>query len=449
LTDASIVSNVGRFDHVAAAIEDSPVVAEFKEMAISQDFSRLDNNPAKRHHFVPRLLLRRFSHKHNDKDCVFQMEATSRKAPRRVPVRTAASRHQLYRAIDEDGKSSNRHEGYLALVEDHAAPALLAIDEHPKSLSRGERATIAFFVALQTMRTPAAADQVTAIANAAMRTWASEFYSDRQAFAEHYRRIREPSASDEEIEQLRQDVINQIGDGRIRLSGKKGAAFATAFEYAIGNVPLLIEFDWTLLKAPAGGFITSDCGYAIHDPSPPYPWAAQGILSSETSETTVPLSNTTCLLMRPMPMGGAMSVREVSSREVEMINLRTYGWARNHVFAANQGTLDAVRVASRRRPANVIRPKTFSQVFLLEPDPDDKSLANENLRRGWPRMLPNDRGEPRDYIVIPIDQPHPELWKRANELTERRARKRAGASPGDVPEGHITNVPLHPLDSRN
>ncbi|MGA2163217.1 MAG: DUF4238 domain-containing protein [Solirubrobacteraceae bacterium] len=440
---------MGRFDHVAAAIEDSPVAAEFKEMAISHDFSRLDNNSAKRHHFVPQLLLRRFSHKHNKKDCIFQMETTSRKAPRRVPVRTAASRHQLYRAIDKDGKSSNRHEGYLALVEEHAAPALRAMDEHPKSITRGDRATIAFFVALQTMRTPAAADQVTAIANAAMHTWASEFYSDRQAFTEHYRRVHEPGASEMEIEQLRQNIINQIRDGKIRLNGDAGAAFATAFEYAIGNVPILIEFDWTLLKAPNGGFITSDRGYAIHDPFPPYPWAAQGILSSERSETTIPLSDTTCLLMRPMPMGGAMNVREVSSREVERINLRTYGWARSHVFARSQITLDAVRVASRRQPANVIRPKPFSQVFLLDPDPDDKSLGNENLRRGWPPMLPNDKGEPRDYIVIPVDKPHPELWKRANELTERRARKRAGVGPDDVLEGHIINIPLHPLDVRH
>lgn len=440
---------MGRFDHIAAAIEDSPVVAAFKEMAISQDFSRIDNNPAKRHHFVPQLLLRGFSQKHNDQDCIFQMETTSRKAPRRVPVRTAASRHRLYRAIDEDGKPSNRHEGYLALVESHAAPALRSLLEHPNSLTPGERATIAFFIALQTMRTPAAADQVTAIANAAMRTWASEFYSDRQAFAEHHRRVHGPGASAVEIEQLRQHVINQIRDGKIRLSGDAGAAFATGFEYAIGNAPILIEFDWTLLGAPDGGFITSDRGYAIHDPCPPYPWATQGILSSETSETTVPLTDTTCLLMRPMPIGGATSVREVSSRDVERINLRTYGWARNHVFARNQETLDAVRVASRRRPASVIRPKPFSQVFLLEPDPDDKSLADENLRRGWPQMLPNNNGELRDYIVIPVDQPHPELWTRANELTERRARKRAGVGPEDMLEGHIANIPLHPLGLRN
>jgi Protein of unknown function (DUF4238) len=437
---------VGRFDHIVAAIEDSPVAVEFAEMAVSQDFSRLDNNSAKRHHFVPQFLLRGFSHKHNSKDCLFQMETASRRAPRRVAVRTAASRHQLYRAIDNDGQSSNRHEGYLALVENHAAPVLRSLAEHPASISPGERATIAFFVALQTMRTPAAADQVTAIANAAFRTWASEFYSDRHAFADHYRRAHGPGANEEEIERFRQGIVNDIRDGQVRLNGDSGAAFSAALEHAVGNVPMLIEFDWTLLKASTGGFITSDRGYAIHDPSPPFPWAAQGILSSESSETTVPLSDTTCLLMRPTPMGGALRVRQVSSREVDMINLRTYGWARDHAFARTQDTLAGVRVASRRQPANVIRPKPFSQVFLLERDPEDESLASENRLRGWPQQLPNDRGELRDYIVIPTDQPNPDLWRRADELAERRARKRGSIGPNEALEGRITNVPLHPLD---
>jgi hypothetical protein len=40
------------------------------------------------------------------------METASRGAPRRVDLRTAASRRHLYAAIDEDGEPSNRNEGY-------------------------------------------------------------------------------------------------------------------------------------------------------------------------------------------------------------------------------------------------------------------------------------------------------------------------------------------------
>jgi hypothetical protein len=56
--------------------------------------------------------------------------------------------------------------------------------DDPVSLSPAERATISFFVALQATRTPAAAQQVTAVANAAVQTAASELLSDRYgAFA--------------------------------------------------------------------------------------------------------------------------------------------------------------------------------------------------------------------------------------------------------------------------
>ena len=415
-------------------------------MATSNDFSRLDRNAAKRHHFLPQFLLRGFAHQRNGKDCLFQIETTSRRAPLRVNVRTAASRRRLYTALDEEGQPSNRNEGYLALVETHAAPALRRLVEEPGSLSPGERATIAFFVALQTMRTPAAAEDVTKLANAALQTAASELSSDRRAFADRHREFFDDGATAAEIEQFRLRTLEQIREGRIRVSGEGGAAFGLGFEHAVENAPMLFAFDWTLLQASEGGLITSDRGYAIHDPTPPYPWAGQGPVSSENSETTLPLSDTHCLVMRPVPAASGLTMREISKSEVENLNLRMYGWADTYVFAKTQSALDAVRAASRRRPANVIRPRPLCQVALLEPDPADDSLANANLRRGWPAQLRNERGELRDYIVIPIDEPHPDLRKQADELTEHRARKRAGIEPHEPFHGRITNHPVHPLD---
>lgn len=49
-------------------------------------------------------------------------------------------------------------------------------------------------------------------------------------------------------------------------------------------------------------------------------------------------------------------------------------------------------------------------------------------------------------IVIPDDKPHAELWKLADEPTERRGRKRAGIGPNEPVEGRIINQPLHPLE---
>lgn len=428
-----------------AALVASPLTKACMEMAASNDFSRLDSNAAKRHHFVPQLLLRRFAEAHSGKDCLFQMEATSRKAPLRVDMRTAASRRRLYTALGEDGQPSNRIEGYLALIETHAAPALRHLIEDPGSLSPGQRATIAFFVGVQTMRTPAAAEQITMLANAALQRAASEFYSDRDAFADRHREFFDDGATPAEIEEFRVKTLDQIRQGQVQVSGDDGAAFATAIEHAIRNAPTLFTFDWTLLCAPDGGLITSDRGYAIHDPTPPYPWAGQGLLSSENSETSMPLSDTSSLLMRPGPGRSTLAVREISASEVQRLNLRIYGWADKYVFARKQTTLVDTRVASRRRAVDVVRPKPFCEVTLLEPDPTDDSLAKANVRRGWPPQLRNESGELRDYIVTPTDEPHPELRQLADDLVERRARKRAGIDPDTPISGRITYHRVHPL----
>lgn len=442
-SDDRYLCRMGQFDHIAKAMLSSPLVAVFKEMAESNDFSRLEST-AKRHHFLPRLLLRRFARPHNGKDCIFQMKTTRRNAPLRVDIRTAASRHRLYAMPDEEGGLSNRHEGYLALVESHAAPALRSLLEDPTGLSPSDRATIAFFVALQTMRTPAAAHQITELVNAAFRISASEWFSDRRAFAAGYREYYGEGASDEEIDGFRQELMASVREGRVRLTTPGGGAFSLGLSHAAEQLPMLFEFDWTLLRAE-GGFITSDRAFAIHDPTPQFPWQAQAILSSPNSQTTLPLSDSECLLMRPEPMGGGLTVQEVSADVVEMINLRTYGWADQHIFGATQEDLVSVRKAARQRPADVVRPKPFCHVALLDPDPDDNSLVERNLRRGWPARLPRN-GELHDYIVIPADQPHPELWALADGLTERRARKRAGVGDDDPFDGRIINDPLDAIE---
>ncbi len=435
----------GDFDDIVAALRASPLTAAFMEMAASNDFSRLDRSTAKRHHFVPQLLLRGFSHDFKGKPHLFQMESKGRRAPVRVGLRSAAVKERLYAAPDEQGGISNRNEAYLALVESEAAPALRHLIDDPTSLSPGERATIALFVSLQTMRTPAAAEQVTAVANVALQTWASEFCSDRLAFAERHRDQFGEEATDEEIEQFRQEVLAQVRDGRVKLSGR-AAALSAGLTHAVDIVPMLFRCEWSLLRAPGGGFITSDRSYAIHDLTLQFPWESPGLFSSDYSETTMPLSDSSCLLLRPMSLDGGMTVRDASATDVETINLRTYGWADEYVFGKTQNALVATCVASRRRPMDVIRPKPFNQLVLLEPDPDDDSLADEHRRKGWPPQVRKD-GELRDYIVIPSDKPHPELRALADELAEKRARKRAGIGPNAPIEGRLIHEQIRPLET--
>jgi len=434
---------VGEFDHIAAAMRESPLTSAFREMSLSGDFSALENN-VKRQHFLPQLLLRKFSSIHEGRERIFQMKAAGRAAPRRVALKGAASRHRLYAGLDEDGQLSNRNEGYLALIENHAAPALKCLLEDPDSLTPGQRATIAFFIAVQTRRTPDAAAQVTAVAETAFQNAASEMFSDRTAFAERHREFFGRDADEAEIEAYRKEMIDSVREGKVRLVGERGAAFAEGLRHAVELVPPIIAFDWTLLRAPGGGIITCDRGYAIHDPAPPVPWAAQGLLSSESVETTFPLSSNACLLLRPEPASAGLSVAEIDAKQVEKINLRTYGWAEEYVYGETQADLVSVRRAARQFPAEVIRPLPFSQAIFIEPDPDDDSLARENLNRGWPGQLPNQSGEPRDYVVIPVGESEGPRRQMVDELVERRARKRAGLGPDDPLPGRIVGATIGP-----
>jgi hypothetical protein len=155
--------------------------------------------------------------------------------------------------------------------------------------------------------------------------------------------------------------------------------------------------------------------------------------------------STTALLMRPGSATCRLEVRAIAATELEQLNLRRLGWADKYVFAKRQATLDRLRTAARRRPAEVIRPRPFCEVILLELDPDDPSLAVENTQRGWPPYLRGQDGEPRDYLVIPTNVPQPELRRRADELAECRARKRLGPAAEAAP-GRLSNSPIHPLD---
>jgi hypothetical protein len=435
---------MGEFDHIAEAMRESPVVSAFTEMSLAGDFSALEKNQAKRQHFLPQLLLRKFAFVKDGQEGIFQMKAAGRAAPRRVGVRQAASRKGLYSVLGEDGELSNRHEGYLALIEEHAAPALTCLLEDPDSLSPGQRATIAYFIAVQTMRTPDAAAQVNAVAQTAFQNVTSEMFSDRAAFAERHREFFGEGADEAEIEAFRKKIIESVRDEEMRIVGARGAAFAEGLRHAVELVPAIIALDWTLLRAPGGGIITCDRGYAIHDPTPPVPWATQGLLSSENSETTFPLSSDACLLLRPEPASAGLSIGELDSQQVEKINLRTYGWAEEYVFGETQAALVAVRKAARERPADVNRPRPFCEAILIELDPGDDSLARENLSRAWPAYLPNGNGEPRDYVVIPIGEGEGPRRKRVDELVGRRARKRAGVGPDDPLPGRIVNSMVGP-----
>jgi hypothetical protein len=416
----------------------SPLGLLIAEMRQTGDYGRIEKSEAKRHHFVPQLLLREFS-ADPDRRALFQLDVSTGQ-PRKTSVRDAAFKHRLYAMVDEDGVASNVMEGYLALVESHAAPALERLRADPMGLTLADRATISFFLAIQTQRTPGSAARLGRIANGAFRDLAEEFLSGPGAIAERHRAIPNgpEGESDEQIETLRKETLAAVRSGDVILKDPGGAAFGIGFELAAELAPSIFEFKWTILRS-GGGFVTSDRGFSIFDPSPRHPWSAEGVLSSPDSQTTVPLSQRSSLVLSPTGM--ATEVAEVGDREVQLVNLRTYGWADRFVYGSSQDTLQGVRRSAKRRPADVLRPRSPCTVTLLDFDPDDDLFRAVNRRKGWPETLLHD-GVTHDYVVFDVDRPDPYMKTRVAESVERRERQRQGLKAGEPLVGQLRVNPL-------
>jgi len=266
---------------------------------------------------------------------------------RDIPTRTAASRRYFYRIPEREGVPPNWMEGFFSRVEGHAAPLLKRLIAGDLQLTDPERATLSFFFAIQMQRTPVAASQIRGVANAVFQAWAGTRFTNKELFAADYREVF-GDASEEEIEEFREKVARDVREGRVEVTDPGGAAFGQGLLVAPYQSWIIFEADWTVMVC-ANAFVTSDRGFAIHDPAPPFPWTTQSLLSSPLSETTLPLDKSTCLMIR---IGaGRIVLADVSHQEAMAQNLRLYGWADEYIFGQSQEVVVKVRQAAKATPA--------------------------------------------------------------------------------------------------
>jgi hypothetical protein len=409
------------------AFLDSPLNREMLEIVESE--APLESS-AKRHHFIPRFLLREFSVEANGKHLLHQLDLSSGK-PQRVTVEAAASRHRFYAVQDDDRTTSNRVEAYLSIVENHAAPAVRRFLEAPEALSPVDAGTISQHLALLMTRTPVATQRMAKAADTAMRLFMSNAFVDPETFAKTYRQMPgNENAAASEAEEMRQRLLKGLKDGSIGFSDEKAVGLHYGFLATGDTAQYIFQMPWVLLRAEEGEFITSDCGVAMVDPNPRYPWTGNTLLSSPTAQTTIPLSADACLLLLATQPTGTRRARAAPRELVDEVNLGTYGWASRHIFGRTQEAVTHVRHLARRYPRRVPKPRPFRQVLLVDIDPDDDRLARAHAARGWPKYM-TVRGISHDYVVLDDDNNPVEQSIDFHELTKRRAIKRLGTSEID------------------
>lgn len=415
------------FEAIEMGLRQSPLLLAMYER-MDKDPARFQSE-AKRQHFVPQHLLRKFASERGGKHYVFQLEA-GRGANRRVDVATAASNRHFYAWITEEGTRNNQIEGYLSWVEGYAAPALERFLEAPDKLTDADRGTLSYFLALQYQRTPEAARLTAATQDTTMRMLLASDLADPARFAQESRaRLGDEGEklSDEELEEVRHSLLDDLRTGATGFANPQAHALHAGLQLASSALYFIFGMSWELVLGE--GFVTSDRAVFLYDPSPSFPWSSEGLLSSDDAQTVFPLSDTACLILRPS--GERITTRPIDQERVEEINLRTYGWAGRFIFGRTHDDVVAVHRAARARPDRVSRPRPMQHPFLFEADMSDRTVAERNLRRGWPAYIVSE-GIPHDYLVLKAGENPVDAALLISAKVAERARRMSGLKPGEA-----------------
>jgi Protein of unknown function (DUF4238) len=298
----------------------------------------------------------------------------------------AAWDKDLYKVVSKSGDHDGVIEGFFSLAEDFARDALDGLVRDGENLTEHDRSDLAFLAAIQEQRAPGFLDELEiGIRQAELTKFAVDLTNvkgkKRKEAVETRDALVEGRIS---FELPRQEVLRQA------------ILALTATWFAINCLP------WTVLKAKPGClFVCSDRPLTMHDPTPPFPWSAPAWESSPLVESTFPLGRDLCLRIGPS-QPKRLSVKE-TTRQVDRVNLRTYGWATRYVYGPSPDLLERLHERADEAP----RPIRKRLVMLEDARQADPAAADRNAARGWPRYIEmaDDQGNIRwvSYEVIDTD----------------------------------------------
>jgi hypothetical protein len=405
---------------LGSAFRSSPLWQELASIAFGD--KPWPTSEAKRQHFVPRFVLSEFLAPGRERIVQLSLRTGQAQA---VRPHLAASRKGFYNLPERENGEPGDLEAWLALIESHSATALRRLLEDPKGLTHPDRATLALFLAIVDGRTPGGSARNTRLSSNIMRLLMTGALFSPAAFARDWRKAGSDK-TDDEIEATRARILAGLRDGSMDFVDPRAKGFEAVVRASGTLAQDIFASPWMMLRAPQGtSFVTSDAGLAMHDRAPLFPWSAQAWQSSPAVEVTIPLSREWLLLIMPPDTDippAFISAREVDTDTVDELNLRTYGWAQDHLFGPDQHTVTRLRSLARRNPKRVVHPRPPRQVLLIPADLEDDSLAAANASRGWPPRLDRN-GDLCDYLVLGPDDDIVAAAERFLELAQVRGAK--------------------------
>lgn len=310
----------------------------------------------RRHHTVPRLLLRRFA----DGKRLTRVPLDG--GPRRlVGIADVTVHSDFYSMRDENGELDDTVENLLADVEDKAAGAIRkAIDDGVWPLPIEERAVLAEWIAAQHVRIPAARTAHNEMADHLGKVMIA--MGGRPEIRRHLEENATEPVSDEEVEALWAEVTDfdgyyaemSVNDHMLSM----GQSMATAYEVFMARSWGLIQFERRTLLIPDHPVTL------VRDEDMP-PWFGVGIANAD--KILMPIDRRAAIIMAGP---GSDVFYPASTKAAKELNQR-FAWnARKELFHhPDDSPLEGVELPPvRDREMQVSQPP---ENFLLPDGPPD------------------------------------------------------------------------------
>jgi hypothetical protein len=326
----------------------------------------------KRHHFLPRFLLRRFAATAGPQGGLIWRAGLDGSMRAVAPKFEAAKKH-YYAPPPELNLPVGYIEDVLARVEDATASAINKV-ERGGAVTRDDRDWLALFLLLQHRRTPKGRadlrfmDEFIARQEAELRI--SNTDAVRRLLAKEGRR---PTA--DEVEAWQRDRLAELEAGELVIESTPDREVALMFSQLPEVTRQLVEnFDWQFVTIPSGGpeLVLPDVGLTMYDPTPKFDGAGTGFASSPRSETVLYLSAHLVLVIRPGEGSGARVT--ATHLRVEEMNRRAIACSDRCIYAASEAAaLAAMELANsdpKRMQKLQPRPPT---IWIAESHGDPKA----------------------------------------------------------------------------
>jgi len=340
----------------------------------------LPNCEGQRHHYVPQFLLRRF----RGGGKLYELDKQTGEVAE-TTAKEAAWDKDLYKVVSKSGEHDGMIEGFFSRAEGFAREALDGLVRDGENLTEGDRSDLAFLVAIQEQRAPGFLDELKIMLRHAVLT-------DSVVHLTNIKGKRRKEAV---------ETRDAILAGRIMLEPPDQEALVQSMQLLVATWFTISVLPWTVLKAKSPyRFVCSDRPLTMYDLTPPYPWSAPAWESSPLVESTLPVGRDLCLRIGPS-QPKRLSVKE-TTKQVDRINLRTYGWATRYVYGPSPDVLERLHERADEAP----RPIRKRPVMLEDADRADPAVADRNAARGWPRYVPDPSGKSdrlMSYEVIDTD----------------------------------------------